>query len=292
MRTLSGVKTEQLHFQNGKAPWADQAAKQSSGTKASGDSVTLSAGARSLASQNTGASGAEVRDSMQRSRKAVSTMLNTPAAKGGGKSRGSKAKASPQQAAPAKAKPAAAASGKSASAKAAPSKEEAGFNKASNAAEAAPSLNAAASSDNRLADYADDFAGKNFKKGQTKRCADFVSTMIRDAGVAPEGFEHQYSAAGLRQYGEKVAAKDELQAGDLVYFKNTYRKGDPTHVGIYLGEGKFVHRPTSNKPVRVDSLTEGYFSNHYSSARRLDMPASGIAAAPADPAPAAQESKT
>lgn len=120
----------------------------------------------------------------------------------------------------------------------------------------------------KLADFAAKWAGKSFKAGQTMRCADFVSTMIEQSGSAPPGFKHQMSCSELQKYGKPVG-KGELKPGDIVYFKNTYKSGNFTHVGIYLGNGKFVHRPSSNKPVKIDNLNSGYYAQHYSTARRL-----------------------
>lgn len=119
-----------------------------------------------------------------------------------------------------------------------------------------------------LAETAVDWSGHYFKPGQTRRCADFVSTMIERSGSAPPGFHHQVSAAGLARYGTPVAP-GELRPGDLVFFGNTYRPGKYTHVGIYIGDGRFVHRPTADEPVRVDRLDRGYYARHLSDARRL-----------------------
>jgi cell wall-associated NlpC family hydrolase len=121
---------------------------------------------------------------------------------------------------------------------------------------------------NRLADYAASMNGRHFKPGQTRRCADFVSTMLEQSGTAPPGFQHQVSAAGLRQYGTPVG-RGQLQPGDVVFFGNTYRPGHTTHVGIYLGDGRFAHRPTANAPVKIDNLNSRYWSSHYTGANRM-----------------------
>jgi cell wall-associated NlpC family hydrolase len=121
----------------------------------------------------------------------------------------------------------------------------------------------------KLVNTAVKFDGKNFRKGSLARCADFVSSVIEWTG-APKGFEHQFSAQGLASYGAKVA-KNDLKPGDLVYFKNTYKKGNFTHVGIYMGNGEFVHRPTARKPVTTDSLNNVYWAGHYQTARRVGI---------------------
>ena len=111
---------------------------------------------------------------------------------------------------------------------------------------------------------------KPFKPGQTKRCADFVSTQMKQAGVTPPGFQHEMSAAGLAKYGQGVPDMNNLKKGDLVLFGNTYRKGKYTHVGIYQGDGKFTHRPTANKPVQTGDLNSRYWQSKFTEGRRLD----------------------
>ncbi len=123
---------------------------------------------------------------------------------------------------------------------------------------------------NRLADTAASWNGSAFKPGQRARCADFVSTMLRQSGTAPPGFQHQEGAAGLRNYGTPVAGGiQNLRPGDVVFFGNTYREGHTTHTGIYLGNGQFVHRPTANEPVRVNNINSPYYASHFTGANRM-----------------------
>lgn len=68
--------------------------------------------------------------------------------------------------------------------------------------------------------------------------------------------------------GELVADRAALAAGDLVFFG---RKGRVDHVGIYVGEGKFVHAPSTGKDVTVSSMDSGYWSGRFMSARRIPM---------------------
>jgi len=125
---------------------------------------------------------------------------------------------------------------------------------------------------NALANTALAFNGTYFKPGQTCRCADFVSTMIERSGQAPPGFRHEVSAAALRKYGQPVGGGTEnLKPGDVVFFGNTYRPGATTHVGIYIGDGKFVHRPTADRPVKVDNINSPYWKSHYTGGNRLGV---------------------
>jgi cell wall-associated NlpC family hydrolase len=60
----------------------------------------------------------------------------------------------------------------------------------------------------------------------------------------------------------------ELQAGDLVFYDT--QKRPYSHVGIYLGDGKFVHAPKSGAQVRIESLKSAYWSQRYNGARRIE----------------------
>ena len=67
---------------------------------------------------------------------------------------------------------------------------------------------------------------------------------------------------------ELIKDRDSLKQGDLVFFG---RKGRVNHVGIYVGEGRFLHSPSTGKDVRVDSLVTGYWSAKFMQARRVAM---------------------
>ena len=73
----------------------------------------------------------------------------------------------------------------------------------------------------------------------------------------------------LSRVGEEVE-RDELQPGDLVFY-NTRRR-NYSHVGIYLGDNKFIHAPSSGKTVRIDNMEQGYWKNRFNGARRISDP--------------------
>ena len=104
------------------------------------------------------------------------------------------------------------------------------------------------------------FGGKNPAAGLD--CSGFVSYVYREsAGMPLTG-----SAASMARHGREVAG-EQLRAGDLVFF-NTL--GQPfSHVGIYLGKGQFIHAPNSRGRVRVDMLTNRYWSQRFEMARTL-----------------------
>lgn len=67
---------------------------------------------------------------------------------------------------------------------------------------------------------------------------------------------------------ELIKNREDLRQGDLVFFG---RRGRVNHVGIYVGEGRFLHSPSTGKDVRVDSLITGYWSAKFMQARRVAM---------------------
>lgn len=66
--------------------------------------------------------------------------------------------------------------------------------------------------------------------------------------------------------GERVE-RASLVAGDLVFFSRRGKRID--HVGIYLGEGRFVHAPRTGKDVMVSEMDRGYWSQRFMQARRV-----------------------
>ena len=65
--------------------------------------------------------------------------------------------------------------------------------------------------------------------------------------------------------------REELKPGDLVFF-NTMRRAF-SHVGIYVGEGKFIHAPRAGGEVRVEDMRQAYWSKRFNGARRAELPA-------------------
>ena len=101
-------------------------------------------------------------------------------------------------------------------------------------------------------------------------------------GSSPSGFDcsgfTQYvygkcgktiSRTSYTQASEGTAvSKSELQPGDLLLF-HYYGSSSIGHVGIYVGDGKFIHAANSNRGVVYDSITSGYYADNYAGARRL-----------------------
>lgn len=75
-----------------------------------------------------------------------------------------------------------------------------------------------------------------------------------------------HSARAQFREGTKVS-KEELSAGDLVFFRT--RAKYASHVGIYLGDNRFIHASGHDRKVTIDSLDEPFYRKHYLGARRL-----------------------
>jgi cell wall-associated NlpC family hydrolase len=118
------------------------------------------------------------------------------------------------------------------------------------------------------------------------RAISLVGTPYRYGGTLPEtGFDCSgligfvfNEAAGLKlprttreliDIEAKAIDQNDLQAGDLIYFNS--RGGRVSHIGIYVGENRFVHAPSSGGVVRIDKLNTPYWTKFYVGAKRVLM---------------------
>jgi len=104
-------------------------------------------------------------------------------------------------------------------------------------------------------------------------CSGFVQHVYKQA----MGLLLPHSAYSMSLQGKTVAVSD-LQPGDLVFF-NTVRR-QFSHVGIYIGENRFIHAPSHGKGVQVDDMNDIYWGRRFNGARRLDPDAAPNLAAP------------
>ena len=95
-------------------------------------------------------------------------------------------------------------------------------------------------------------------------CSGFVRYVFKQA----TSLTLPHSALAISQLGKPVP-KDALQPGDLVFF-NTL-KSTFSHVGIYLGNNRFIHSPSSGGEVRVESMLDTYWIKHFNGASRMDQ---------------------
>lgn len=112
-----------------------------------------------------------------------------------------------------------------------------------------------------------ELVGVTYRRGGTNAdsgldCSGFVQLVFRDAA----GLVLPRTAREQSQVGNNVD-KTELKAGDLVFF-NTMRHAF-SHVGIYLGDNRFLHSPRSGSEVRVEDMRQSYWVKRYNGARRV-----------------------
>jgi cell wall-associated NlpC family hydrolase len=111
------------------------------------------------------------------------------------------------------------------------------------------------------------FLGVPYKRGGNSAesgfdCSGFVKAMFEQTAglVLPRRAADQAAAT-------QSITKSELQPGDLVFF-NTLRSAF-SHVGIYVGDNKFIHSPRTGSVVRVEDMRIGYWSSRFDGARRV-----------------------
>lgn len=152
-----------------------------------------------------------------------------------------------------------------------------GFLFLSNMAGAADGINAEALQQNASASsvdkasemlmYALSLVGVNYKYGGKSPetgldCSGFVSHVYHQAA----GLILPHNARAISMFGQKIAIS-ELQPGDLVFY-NTMRHAY-SHVGIYLGENKFVHASVTGRGVEVVNMKQNYWVKRFNGARRV-----------------------
>ena len=112
-------------------------------------------------------------------------------------------------------------------------------------------------------------------------CSGFVRRVYQET----LGLALPHNAAQQSHEGEKVA-EDALRPGDLVFF-NTLRRAF-SHVGIYIGNGEFIHAPRPGQRVQIESLSSPYWARRFDGARRLiERAADLLPSAQAEPVPQA-----
>lgn len=93
-------------------------------------------------------------------------------------------------------------------------------------------------------------------------CSGFVSHVFKQAA----GLVLPHNAKAISMFGKKITIS-ELQPGDLVFY-NTMRH-TYSHVGIYLGDNKFVHASVTGRGVEVVDMKESYWVKRFNGARRM-----------------------
>jgi len=116
--------------------------------------------------------------------------------------------------------------------------------------------------------------------GAARHALEMRGKPYRPGGNSPRGFDcsglvqYSYAQVNLRlprstedQWaGSRAVARKEIRPGDLLFFHQEGKRN--SHVAIYIGDGRFVHAPSSGKQVSTASLTDRYWTQHFAGARR------------------------
>jgi lipoprotein Spr len=121
--------------------------------------------------------------------------------------------------------------------------------------------------DGKMISFIEDWYGTRYKYGGNDKngvdCSAFAQTFILSM------YGLMLPRTSVQQYqNSKRLRKEELQEGDLVFFKTRGRKAGISHVGVYLRNNKFVHASTS-AGVMINDIGDGYYSAHYAGAGRI-----------------------
>ncbi len=95
-------------------------------------------------------------------------------------------------------------------------------------------------------------------------CSGLVAHVYREAF----GIQLPHNARAQSQVGKRVSLT-QLEAGDLVFY-NTERRSY-SHVGIYLGDDRFIHAPRPGAAVRVENMRADYWVRRFDGARRISL---------------------
>jgi len=119
-----------------------------------------------------------------------------------------------------------------------------------------------------LADFAMKLRNIAYRRGGRE-----IATGFDCSGFVRYVFTHalgqQLASNSASQYNEgQHVDRDDLKMGDLVFFRTHGKR--ISHVGIYLDNGLFIHSPSTGKRVRIDHMTESYWSKRFVGAKRPD----------------------
>lgn len=127
-------------------------------------------------------------------------------------------------------------------------------------------LSASEVGDNAVLRTAMSYRGTRYSYGSSSRsatdCSGFTVQVMRKHGVHLPRTAREQSGVGSK------VARDGLKKGDLVFF-HTMRSSRVNHVGIYIGNGKFIHASSGGGHVQVNSLSDGYYSRRFVGGRRV-----------------------
>ena len=119
-----------------------------------------------------------------------------------------------------------------------------------------------------IAKYAQQFIGTPYVWGGNS-----LTSGVDCSGLVSEVYKHFGLSVARTTYdqigqGKGVGMKD-LQPGDMIFFDFDKSIDGPDHVGLYIGNGKFIHAPRPGKSVEISDLKSGYYQDSFAGARRI-----------------------
>jgi cell wall-associated NlpC family hydrolase len=122
-----------------------------------------------------------------------------------------------------------------------------------------------------LLQYALNQNGASYRRGGTRPESGFdCSGFVRNVFDHVEGVLLPHSARAISLIGNRIRMT-ELQPGDLVFFR--LMRHTVSHVGIYLGNNRFIHASSIRSGVKISNLSDGYWAKHFTLARRIGVSA-------------------
>jgi cell wall-associated NlpC family hydrolase len=114
------------------------------------------------------------------------------------------------------------------------------------------------------------YIGIDYKWGGTSENTGFdCSGLVRAVFQNSVGMTLPRTALEMSKVGKKVPSRDNLKPGDLVFFNTMKRKF--SHVGIYVGDNKFLHSPRTGAQVRVEEMDVKYWQKRFNGATRIEV---------------------
>ncbi|OAJ47979.1 C40 family peptidase [Pseudomonas marginalis] len=120
-----------------------------------------------------------------------------------------------------------------------------------------------------VVDRAHELLGTPYKWGGTSAdqgfdCSSFLVYLFKTQA----NIQLPRTTTAMQRSTAVTIKRNALEPGDAVFFKGNGR-GQVGHVGLYVGEGKFIHSPRTGKNVRIDSLSNTYWNKSYTTAKRF-----------------------
>ena len=131
-----------------------------------------------------------------------------------------------------------------------------------------PTSTAGSSKVDSLIAKAKNFIGLPYRWGGTSPVSGFdCSGFMQYVYKATANINLPRTSGTMAQVGERIS-RDALKPGDMVFFAHS-GGSRISHVGMYIGEGRFIHAPSTGKSIQITSLSTGYWANKFVTARRV-----------------------